>query len=101
MRKFEMDYPIVIVPLAKEDGGGFMGYAPDLTGCMSDGESHEEALANTRLAILEWIDEARRQDLAVPQPFSSHMGRRSSFAAAFQGEGIEEQSWFVDRRHLG
>ncbi|MGH1356548.1 MAG: type II toxin-antitoxin system HicB family antitoxin [Thalassovita sp.] len=33
------DYPIVLVPLCEEDGGGFAAYVPDLPGCMSDGET--------------------------------------------------------------
>ncbi len=70
-----MDYPIVIERLSKEDGGGFAGYVPDLPGCMSDGESHDEALANTRLAIAEWIETARRLGRTIPAPGSS---RRSS-----------------------
>lgn len=66
-----MDYAIVIAPLSKKDGGGFAGYVPDLPGCMSDGESSEEALANTRLAIKEWIDTARKLGREVPAPGSA------------------------------
>jgi len=66
-----MDYPIIIAPLSEEDGGGYVGYVPDLPGCMSDGETPEEALANTRDAIVEWLDLAvKRGDFAVPTPNS-------------------------------
>ena len=37
------EYPVVIEPLSKEDGGGFIATVPDLPGCMSDGTSREEA----------------------------------------------------------
>jgi antitoxin HicB len=52
------DYPIVIEPLSKEDGGGFVAIVPDLPGCMSDGETREEAARNVADAIISWIDEA-------------------------------------------
>ena len=61
-----MDYSIVIVPLSEEDGGGWMGYAPDLPGCMSDGETPEEAAANTRDAIAEWLDADRAMRSGKP-----------------------------------
>lgn len=32
-----MEYPILLVSLAEDDGGGFLAVAPDLQGCMSDG----------------------------------------------------------------
>jgi antitoxin HicB len=64
----KMDYPIVISPLSDEDGGGFVGVAPDLLGCMSDGETPEEALANTQQAVREWIETATRRGMEVPPP---------------------------------
>ena len=44
-------YAVTIEPLADSDGGGFLATVPDLPGCMSDGETPEEALANVRDAI--------------------------------------------------
>ena len=61
-------YAVVIVPLAEKDGGGFMGLVPDLNGCISDGETPQEALTNTLSAIEEWIDEANRRGMEVPSP---------------------------------
>ncbi|MDF1856139.1 type II toxin-antitoxin system HicB family antitoxin [Pseudooceanicola sp.] len=62
------DYVIVILPLSEEDGGGFVGYVPDLQGCMSDGETREEALANTQEAMREWIAMKAEQGLDLPRP---------------------------------
>ena len=67
------DYPVMIEPLAAEDGGGFLATAPDLPGCMSDGETPEEALANVRDAITAWIEEARSLGRAVPKPSHRHV----------------------------
>lgn len=37
-------YPVNIGPLSEEEGGGFLAEYPDLSGCMADGESIEDAL---------------------------------------------------------
>lgn len=63
-----MDYPVVIVPLSDDQGGGYVGHVPDLKGCMSDGETPEEALRNTQDAIREWISESQRIGRNVPEP---------------------------------
>jgi predicted RNase H-like HicB family nuclease len=68
----KLDYPVVIEPLALADGGGFVATAPDLPGCMSDGETPEEALANIRDAIASWIDEARALGRKIPAPSHHH-----------------------------
>ena len=69
----KLDYPVLIEPLAREDGGGFIATAPDLPGCMSDGETPEDALANVRDAIAAWIDEARALGRPVPKPSQRHV----------------------------
>ncbi len=62
------DYVIIILPLSEDDGGGFVGLVPDLQGCMSDGETREEALANTQQAMAEWIEHQRGRGLDLPRP---------------------------------
>ena len=66
------DYPIVIEPLAAENGGGFVALVPDLPGCMSDGETRAEAAASVEDAIEAWVEEARRLGRDVPEP-SAHV----------------------------
>lgn len=66
-----MKYEIRISPLSKQDGGGFAGIVPDLPGCMSDGETPEGALENTRAAIKDWISVAKKLGRKVPEPGSS------------------------------
>ncbi len=46
-----LDYAIRIEKLSAEDGGGYLATVPDLPGCMSDGETPEEALNNIQDAI--------------------------------------------------
>lgn len=64
----ELKYPVIVQPLSQEDGGGFLATVPDLPGCMSDGETPEEALANIRDAIEAWIEAARDLGRRVPEP---------------------------------
>jgi antitoxin HicB len=61
-----LEYPVLISPLTPQDGGGFVATVPDLPGCMSDGETPEEALANVQDAIACWIEEANERGVAVP-----------------------------------
>jgi len=62
------DYPLIVAPLSEEDGGGFVAVAPDLPGCMSDGETPEEAVVNARDAVLRWIEAAEDLGHEVPKP---------------------------------
>jgi antitoxin HicB len=67
-----LTYPVVIEPLPPDEGGGFLALVPDLPGCMSDGASPEEAVANVQDAIDTWIEAANDVGHAVPAP-SQHL----------------------------
>ncbi len=62
------DYEIVISHLADEDGGGYLATVSELPGCMSDGETQEEALDNVRDAIAVWIATSIKMGRVVPEP---------------------------------
>lgn len=64
----KLEYSIVVEPLPPEEGGGFVATVPDLPGCMSDGETPEEALVNVQDAIAAWIEAAHDMGHAVPPP---------------------------------
>lgn len=63
-----LEYPVIIAPLSREDGGGFSATVPDLPGCMSDGETPEEAVTNVQDAIAVWIEAAQELGRPVPKP---------------------------------
>ena len=63
-----LEYRVEIEPLSPDDGGGFLATVPDLPGCMSDGESPEEAIANVQDAIATWIASAHDLGHSVPKP---------------------------------
>ena len=61
-------YAILIESLPVEDGGGFVATVPDLPGCISDGETPQEALANIEDAINAWIEAAHDLGHKIPSP---------------------------------
>jgi antitoxin HicB len=63
-----LEYPVNIEKLPPEDGGGYLATVPLLPGCMSDGETPEEALQNVQDAIRAWIEAARAWGRPVPEP---------------------------------
>ena len=70
MRKTKFDdYPFSLRPLTKAEGGGWLITWPDLPGCMSDGETPEEAIDNGKDAFAAWSS-VRTRDLkkAMPAP---------------------------------
>lgn len=62
------DYRIYVEPLAPSLGGGFVAYAPELKGCVSDGETPAEALQNIYDAVRIWIEDAAQTGRPVPAP---------------------------------
>ena len=62
----ELSYKVEVTPLTAAEGGGYMATVPDMPGCMSDGETPEEAIANVQDAILCWIEAARELGREIP-----------------------------------
>ena len=63
-----IQYPYIIRPLTKEDGGGYLITFPDLPGCMSDGETPEEAYTNGLDAMQCWLAVAKEHGDSIPEP---------------------------------
>ncbi|MBI1264179.1 MAG: type II toxin-antitoxin system HicB family antitoxin [Alphaproteobacteria bacterium] len=64
-------YEIRVTPLSQEDGGGYMATVPDLDGCVSDGETPQEAVANAMDAIAQWLQARREMGREIPVPGSA------------------------------
>jgi len=64
------DYAIMVEPLSQADGGGWLATVPALPGCMGDGETPEEALADAAAAIAEWKAAAKELGRDIPGPAS-------------------------------
>jgi antitoxin HicB len=61
-----LNYPFTIRQLSDDDGGGYLAEAIDLPGCMSDGETPEEAAHNIQDAIECWIEAAKAAGREIP-----------------------------------
>ena len=46
----------------------FIAEVPELPGCMADGASYEEAVANAQVVIQEWVDTATSLGRPIPEP---------------------------------
>ncbi|MCW5959457.1 MAG: type II toxin-antitoxin system HicB family antitoxin [Pyrinomonadaceae bacterium] len=62
MSKYE-----IIIYWSEEDNS-FIAEVPELAGCMADGATYQEALANAEIIIEEWIETARDLDRQIPEP---------------------------------
>lgn len=57
----------VIIYWSEEDEA-FVAEVPELAGCMADGETYQEALANAEVVIQEWIETALELGRPIPEP---------------------------------
>lgn len=57
----------VIINWSEEDQA-YIAEVPELPGCMADGATRQEALANAEVVIQEWIDTARELGRPIPVP---------------------------------
>ena len=62
-------YSHIISQLPKEDGGGFLITFPDLPGCMSDGATEAETVANGKDAFKAWMSARKDAGKEIPEPF--------------------------------
>ena len=62
MSKYE-----IIIYWSEEDQA-FIAEVPELAGCMADGATYQEALANAEIIIEEWLETARELGRTIPEP---------------------------------
>ena len=62
------DYAMTIV--WSEDDQAYLARVPSLPGCVADGKTREEAVANAVSVIQDWIDTAKELGRPVPAPLS-------------------------------
>ncbi|MCL5104235.1 MAG: type II toxin-antitoxin system HicB family antitoxin [Armatimonadetes bacterium] len=62
MSKYE-----IIIYWSDEDQA-YIAEVPELPGCMADGKTYQEAIANAEVVIREWIETATEMGRSIPQP---------------------------------
>lgn len=68
-KKRNMDeYRITVRPLSKDEGGGYLAEYPEIPGCMSDGKTIEEAIANGREALRDCLEVFEESGRKAPKP---------------------------------
>lgn len=65
----ELDqYRFTVRPLSTDEGGGYLVEYPDIPGCMSDGETIAEAIANGREALRDCLEVFRESGRKAVKP---------------------------------
>jgi predicted RNase H-like HicB family nuclease len=57
----------IIIYWSQEDEA-FIAEAPELPGCMADGQTYIDALKNIQVIIQEWIETAKELGRNIPKP---------------------------------
>lgn len=97
-------YPMLLRPLQEDEGGGWLAEIPNLPGCVSDGDTPEEAVRNVLKAQEAWLAVARDLGREIPKPallpedcsgkltlrLPRSLHRRLSLRARIQGVELNE-----------
>jgi predicted RNase H-like HicB family nuclease len=59
-----MKYKVVLEP---QEEGGYTVYVPSLPGCVSQGETTEEAMTNIKEAIEVYLDSLKARKIPMPR----------------------------------
>jgi len=57
----------IIIYWSEEDEA-LIAEVPELPGCMADGKTYQEAIANAEVVMQEWIETAKELGRTVPEP---------------------------------
>ena len=64
----ELDPRYEVIIYWSDEDEAFIAEVPELPGCAADGATYEQALANVRVIIGEWIETAEELGRVVPAP---------------------------------
>jgi predicted RNase H-like HicB family nuclease len=57
----------IIMYWSQEDQA-FIAEVPELPGCVADGSTYQQALANVEVVIQEWLETAKELGRSIPEP---------------------------------
>jgi predicted RNase H-like HicB family nuclease len=61
-------YKYEIIMYWSDEDNAFIVEVPELPGCMADGATYSEAIANVEVIIDEWIERAKDLGREIPEP---------------------------------
>jgi predicted RNase H-like HicB family nuclease len=61
-----MKYEVIIY--WSDEDEAFIAEVPELPGCVADGTTYQEALANVEIIVQEWIETAKEFNRPIPIP---------------------------------
>lgn len=62
------DYRYEVILYWSDEDQAFLAEVPELPGCVADGATYTEALAQAEVVIREWIETARSLGRDIPEP---------------------------------
>ncbi len=71
MRLFHLIQKGILLEFQEESEGGYTVTVPSLPGCVSYGESFEQAIEMIKDAMEGWLAVAGEEGVAIPEPFRS------------------------------
>ncbi|MEX0785437.1 MAG: type II toxin-antitoxin system HicB family antitoxin [Dehalococcoidia bacterium] len=71
MKPFHVIRDGIVLEVRQEPEGGYTVTVPVLPGCLTFGETFEEALARIEDAISGWLAVAKEQGFPIPEPFEA------------------------------
>lgn len=63
-----MDWKYELVVYWSQEDQAYLVEVPELPGCMADGPTYQQAVANAERIIAEWIETAKEQGKPIPEP---------------------------------
>jgi predicted RNase H-like HicB family nuclease len=57
-----------IILFRSNEDESFIAEVPELSGCMADGKSYEDAFDNVQVVIGEWVETAKSPGREIPEP---------------------------------
>ena len=71
MRTFQVIRSGIVFELQPEPEGGYTVTVPSLPGCISCGETFEEAMEMIKDAMKDWLSVAREECVSIPDQFET------------------------------
>jgi predicted RNase H-like HicB family nuclease len=68
VKKMSEKYKYEIIIYWSVEDSAFIAEVPELSGCMADGTTYADAVANVEVVINEWIQTAKELGREIPEP---------------------------------